>query len=298
MPVESAVLRGVDSLLSIVQMPAGIPVGTLAIGKAGAINAALLAATILGNKDPKYRQAVHEYRAKQTVAVLTHPDPRDNRRPAAGDSSCTSASSAADNSVACWPWPGTRWRCDFRVLEPAAECPAAAVGYHLRGEYEDFQALYSFCQGLDAVTYEFENVPVASARWLAERVPVFPTPDALEVGQDRLAEKSFFQQLGVPVPPFAAVDSRADLDAAVARIGLPAVLKTTPIRLRRQGPGGPAQRGRRRSGVGHARRPAADPGRFRPRSTASCRSWPSAAAPAKSAFYPLVENVHRAVFCG
>jgi 5-(carboxyamino)imidazole ribonucleotide synthase len=114
-----------------------------------------------------------------------------------------------------------------RVLEPAAECPAAAVAYHLRGEYEDFQALYSFCQGLDAVTYEFENVPVASARWLAERVPVFPPPDALEIGQDRLAEKTFFQKLGAPVPPFAAVDSRADLDVAVARIGLPAVLKTT-----------------------------------------------------------------------
>jgi len=80
-PVESAVLRGVDSLLSIVQMPAGIPVGTLAIGKAGAINAAILAATILGNKDPKYRQAVHEYRAKQTVAVLTNPDPREDAPP-------------------------------------------------------------------------------------------------------------------------------------------------------------------------------------------------------------------------
>src|SRR5688572_1219487 len=75
-PVESAVLRGVDSLLSIVQMPAGIPVGTLAIGKAGAINAALLAATILGNKDSKYRQAVHDYRARQTQAVLDAPDPR------------------------------------------------------------------------------------------------------------------------------------------------------------------------------------------------------------------------------
>jgi 5-(carboxyamino)imidazole ribonucleotide mutase len=77
-PVESAVLRGVDSLLSIVQMPAGIPVGTLAIGKAGAINAALLAATILGNKDAQYRQAVHAYREKQTQTVLDHPDPRDN----------------------------------------------------------------------------------------------------------------------------------------------------------------------------------------------------------------------------
>jgi 5-(carboxyamino)imidazole ribonucleotide synthase len=122
---------------------------------------------------------------------------------------------------------GHRLAMQFRVLEPAAECPAAAVAYHLRGEYEDFQALYSFCQGLDAVTYEFENVPVESARWLAERVPVFPTPDALEVGQDRLTEKAFFQKLGVPVPAFAAVDSRADLDAAVVRIGLPAVLKTT-----------------------------------------------------------------------
>jgi len=115
----------------------------------------------------------------------------------------------------------------FRILEPASECPASVAAYHLRGEYEDFQALYSFCQGLDAVTYEFENVPVASARWLNERVPVFPTPDALEVGQDRIAEKTFFQKLGVAVPPFAAVDSRAHLDAAIARIGLPAVLKTT-----------------------------------------------------------------------
>ena len=75
-PIETKALKGIDSLLSIVQMPAGVPVGTLAIGKAGAINAALLATTILGNKEPKYRQAVHEYRAKQTAAVLEAPDPR------------------------------------------------------------------------------------------------------------------------------------------------------------------------------------------------------------------------------
>ncbi|HEY1375256.1 MAG TPA: 5-(carboxyamino)imidazole ribonucleotide mutase [Gemmataceae bacterium] len=75
-PVESAVLRGVDSLLSIVQMPAGIPVGTLAIGRSGAVNAALLATAILGIKYPDYRTALDEYRAKQTQAVLDHPDPR------------------------------------------------------------------------------------------------------------------------------------------------------------------------------------------------------------------------------
>jgi 5-(carboxyamino)imidazole ribonucleotide mutase len=80
-PVESAVLRGVDSLLSIVQMPAGVPVGTLAIGKAGAINAALLAASILGLKYPDIREAVDRHRAAQTQGVLDKPDPRAEDRP-------------------------------------------------------------------------------------------------------------------------------------------------------------------------------------------------------------------------
>lgn len=75
-PVESALLRGVDSLLSIVQMPAGIPVGTLAIGRSGAINAALLAAAILAPSFPAIREALHRYRTSQTAAVLAQPDPR------------------------------------------------------------------------------------------------------------------------------------------------------------------------------------------------------------------------------
>lgn len=75
-PVQSKTLQGLDSLLSIVQMPAGIPVGTLAIGRAGAVNAALLAAAILGNKHAEIRQALEEYRRKQTQAVLEKPDPR------------------------------------------------------------------------------------------------------------------------------------------------------------------------------------------------------------------------------
>lgn len=77
-PIESAVLKGVDSLLSIVQMPAGIPVGTLAIGKAGAINAALHAAAMLGIKYPEIREAVRKYRDEQTEAVLKNSDPRGN----------------------------------------------------------------------------------------------------------------------------------------------------------------------------------------------------------------------------
>jgi len=75
-PVQSKALNGMDSLLSIAQMPAGIPVGTLSIGRAGAVNAALLAAAMLGNKYPDIRAALNKYRAQQTEQVLSNPDPR------------------------------------------------------------------------------------------------------------------------------------------------------------------------------------------------------------------------------
>ena len=75
-PVQSKALNGMDSLLSIAQMPAGIPVGTLAIGRAGAVNAALLAASMLGNKYPEIRDAINTFRQRQTQAVLSQPDPR------------------------------------------------------------------------------------------------------------------------------------------------------------------------------------------------------------------------------
>jgi 5-(carboxyamino)imidazole ribonucleotide mutase len=75
-PIESKTLHGIDSLLSIVQMPAGVPVGTLAIGRSGAINAALLAAAIVANKLPAVKEALRRYRVDQTQAVLDRPDPR------------------------------------------------------------------------------------------------------------------------------------------------------------------------------------------------------------------------------
>jgi 5-(carboxyamino)imidazole ribonucleotide mutase len=78
-PVESKALHGLDSLLSIAQMPGGVPVGALAIGKAGATNAALLAAAILGNKHREFREALRRFRAGQTQAVLDDPDPRQEK---------------------------------------------------------------------------------------------------------------------------------------------------------------------------------------------------------------------------
>jgi len=78
-PIKTRALNGIDSLLSIVQMPRGVPVATLAIGKSGAVNAALLAASILANKYPSVATALDKFRAEQTAQVLGHPDPRDAR---------------------------------------------------------------------------------------------------------------------------------------------------------------------------------------------------------------------------
>ena len=112
------------------------------------------------------------------------------------------------------------------VLDPGADPCAGAVANVIRGEYDDLQALYQLARASDVITYEFENVPVECARWLAERVPVFPSPNALEVSQDRVVEKSFFAKLGIPTPAFADVLTRADFDRAILHIGCPAVLKT------------------------------------------------------------------------
>jgi 5-(carboxyamino)imidazole ribonucleotide synthase len=115
---------------------------------------------------------------------------------------------------------------EFRVLEPDQEAPAGPLAEQIAAPYDSPPDLERFAAGLAAVTYEFENVPVEAARLLEARAPVYPPPRALEVSQDRLEEKRCFQRLGIPTPPFAAVDTRADLDAAVGQIGLPAVLKT------------------------------------------------------------------------
>jgi 5-(carboxyamino)imidazole ribonucleotide synthase len=112
------------------------------------------------------------------------------------------------------------------VLDPSADPCASQVCGHVRGEYDDFQKLYDLAQASDVVTYEFENVPVETARWLAERVPVYPPPRALEVSQDRVVEKTFFQSLGIPTPAFAAIETRADFDMAIRDVGVPSVLKT------------------------------------------------------------------------
>ncbi len=105
---------------------------------------------------------------------------------------------------------------------PAFDVSAA----HTQAAYEDEDALAAFAQKVDLVTYEFENVPARTAEVIEKHRPLFPDSRALATTQDRLAEKTFLQDLGVPIAGFAEVNSVVDLEAAVRTLGRPSVLKT------------------------------------------------------------------------
>jgi 5-(carboxyamino)imidazole ribonucleotide synthase len=131
-------------------------------------------------------------------------------------------------------------RLNFRtvILEPAEDCPAAQLSNRqIARAYDDPSGLAELASLCDVVTYEFENVPVAAAEQLAGQVSVFPPPKALEVSQDRLTEKRFINGSGIPTARFHAVDSQADLEAALQDFGGQGVLKT-----RRLGYDGKGQR--------------------------------------------------------
>ena len=115
---------------------------------------------------------------------------------------------------------------EFRFFDPNAGAPVGQIGQLIAADYGDHAALERFLEGVDVVTYEFESIPVSTVRFVAERLKVFPPVKALATAQDRLLEKQLFADLGIPTPPFAAVDNVQDLQRAAARIGLPLVLKT------------------------------------------------------------------------
>jgi len=114
----------------------------------------------------------------------------------------------------------------FLVMDNVADACAGQFAPMVVGDYRDDAALSEFASRVDVATFDFENVPAESAQWLSERVPVFPNPGALATAQDRLAEKTLFRELNIPVPPFAPIDTREQLDAALADIGTPCILKT------------------------------------------------------------------------
>ena len=117
------------------------------------------------------------------------------------------------------------YRC--HIFAPEAEPPAAQVSErYTQADYTDIAALQAFAGEVDVVTYEFENIPVEPVATLAQLVPVRPGMDALRITQDRLFEKDFANRHDAPTAPYHAVSSLADLQAAIAKLGLPLILKT------------------------------------------------------------------------
>jgi 5-(carboxyamino)imidazole ribonucleotide synthase len=120
------------------------------------------------------------------------------------------------------------YRC--HIYEPGANPPAGDVARHVTtAGYDDRKALVAFAAAVDVVTFEFENIPTEALDILEAACPIRPCRPALAISQDRIAEKDFLNGLGLATAPFAAVNSRADLDQALDHIGTPAILKTTRL---------------------------------------------------------------------
>ncbi len=224
-PIPSRHLKGMDSMLSIVQMPKGVPVATFAIGEAGAANAALFAVSLL------------------SVA-------QDGDAPATGSSSTTSAPAS---EIGCWHcnWrsrhdPATRHprhagggqlgryfvmaahRLGYKVvvLDPdPASIAGAAADHHIVAPYDDQTALLELASRCEAISCEFENVPAATLALLEKQKPVRPAASAVRVCQDRREEKAFLRGADIPVAPYLALLPEEPIPAQASEL-FPAILKT------------------------------------------------------------------------
>ena len=224
-PVESKALSGQDSLLSIVQMPAGIPVGTLAIGRAGAVNAALLAAAVLALGDERIwpRASMPSGPSRPTPSPCA---PRARADPviAPGSTIGILGGGQLGRMIAL---AAAELGLKVHVYAPEADSPAFDVAArHTVADYLDEEALVAFAASVSAVTYEFENVPSRAAEILGAHAPLAPNALALATTQDRLKEKTFVSDLGIATATFAAVENEADLEEALRVVGQPAILKT------------------------------------------------------------------------
>ncbi len=162
-PVQSKTLGGLDSLLSIVQMPAGVPVATFAIGAAGATNAALCAAAILANKYPAVAEALGRFRDSQTAGVLANPDPRDRA------AVMTVGIVGAGQLGRMLALAGYPLGLDFLFLDPARDAPAGRVAPVLHGPFTDPKLLSRLARDCEVLTFDWENISVAALRGHAAR---------------------------------------------------------------------------------------------------------------------------------
>ena len=206
-PVQSKALNGLDSLLSIVQMPGGVPVATMAIGTAGATNAGLLAVAMLAvAASGRCARSCRAFRQEQartdagraaamTVQAAAQATSSDGRADSAGRDRRRARQRAAradvrDRARGAWAIACTRFR-------PDRDTPTGQVADgEVTAPYDDLDALRAFARGVQVVTFEFENVPAASVDAVAELVPVRPSGFVLHTAQHRAREKTFLAKAG------------------------------------------------------------------------------------------------------
>jgi len=180
----------------------------------------------------------------------------------------------------------------FRFLDPSPEAPVGRIAARVTVPFDDRRALEKFANGLELVTYEFENVPVESARFLEKLVPVLPPPVALEAAQDRLVEKQLFQKLGIATAEFAAPKIGENLEPLAKKLGYPVIIKT-----RRLGYDGKGQWILRNpDGLAAAREELPKVPLILEKFVPFARELSVIAARSRTgeiAIYPLVENHHR-----
>jgi 5-(carboxyamino)imidazole ribonucleotide synthase len=180
----------------------------------------------------------------------------------------------------------------FRFLDPSPEAPVGRIAARVTVPFDDRKALEKFASGLELVTYEFENVPVESARFLEKFVPVLPSTAALEVAQDRLTEKQLFQKLGIPTTDYITPKVGEELEPLLKKLGYPVIIKT-----RRLGYDGKGQWILRNAeGLALAKEELPKVPLILERFVPFTRELSVVAARSRSgevAIYPLVENHHR-----
>ncbi len=179
----------------------------------------------------------------------------------------------------------------FTMYDCSRDVPGSSMAPVMPAAFDDLRRLRRFARAVDVVTFDWENVPVASVRAVAQIVPVWPPPRALAIGQDRISEKKLFQRLGIPVAPHVAVDDLPGLTRAVARLGAPGILKT-----RRLGYDGKGQYLLRRPGdAASAWKRLGGQALVYERFVSFAREVSLIAArdhAGRMVFYPLAENVH------
>ena len=231
-PVESRALKGIDSLLSIVQMPGGVPVGTLAIGTAGQKMPPcwrFVSWRSVGLRCRRNCTLFINNRLTKFATTRCHPMPNPSETMLPGPILPGAALGILGSGQLGRMFAQAAARLGYRVhvYSPDADSPAGQVADRQTvAQYDDVTALTEFAQSVEVVTLEFENITTTAAETVARYAPVRPSGHVLHIAQNRLREKRFLESAGIPCAPFAAVTTAAELTAAIKQIGLPAVLKT------------------------------------------------------------------------